>query len=293
MSQELNEWKNGGKSIDFRGMEVFCRATSGGEPILLIHGYPYNSYDWHRVWRLFPSDLSPLAFDLPGLGFSSKPRDIVYDFDLWSDAAGRVASEFGVRECHVVAHDLGDSVAQELLARHEEGSLGFGIKSLALLNGGLFPDVYRPRLIQRLLSKSPEPIGRFVSRNLPRTAVERATLEVFGERVRPDAELLDDFWEILNHNEGKAITHLIGRAVFLKDLYQDRWLGAMRRTSVPFCFINGPADPNSGMHMARRFAELFPTSQLILLADDIGHWPQLEDPDGVATAIREFVAKIG
>lgn len=41
-----------------------------------------------------------------------------------------------VDKVHILAHDYGDSVAQELLARHNEGSLPFKLLSVCLTNGG-------------------------------------------------------------------------------------------------------------------------------------------------------------
>ena len=53
--------------------------------------------------------------------------------------------------------------------------------------------------------------------------------------------------------------------------------------------IDGPCDPNSGRHMAERYAELIPDADVVLLDDEIGHWPQIEDPQGVLTHFLEFV----
>ena len=53
--------------------------------------------------------------------------------------------------------------------------------------------------------------------------------------------------------------------------------------------IDGPCDPNSGRHMAERYAELVPDADVVFLDEDIGHWPQIEDPQGVLTHFLEFV----
>ena len=62
---------------------------------------------------------------------------------------------------HVLAHDYGDTVTQELLARYDErqltGGAGPELASVCLLNGGLFPEVHRALLAQRLLLS---PLGR-------------------------------------------------------------------------------------------------------------------------------------
>jgi pimeloyl-ACP methyl ester carboxylesterase len=57
---------------------------------------------------------------------------------------------------------------------------------------------------------------------------------------------------------------------------------ARRETKVPVRLIDGPVDPNSGAHMARRYAEAIPNADVVMLADDIGHWPQLEAPEARA-----------
>jgi pimeloyl-ACP methyl ester carboxylesterase len=35
--------------------------------------------------------------------------------------------------------------------------------------------------------------------------------------------------------------------------------------------------------MARRYAEVIPNADVVMLADDIGHWPQIEAPADVLT----------
>ena len=49
-------------------------------------------------------------------------------------------AHMGVSEVHVLAHDYGDTVGQELLARHNErakaGDSALSLKSICFLNGG-------------------------------------------------------------------------------------------------------------------------------------------------------------
>jgi len=41
--------------------------------------------------------------------------------------------------------------------------------------------------------------------------------------------------------------------------------------------------------MADRYAELIPDADVVLLDEAIGHWPQVEDPQGVLTHFLEFI----
>jgi len=85
---------------------------------------------------------SVVAPDLIGFGWSDKPR--AYDYSIIDQATlcEGLLRELGAERVHVLAHDYGDSVAQELLARHEErDSRGTpALQSVCFLNGGLFPE---------------------------------------------------------------------------------------------------------------------------------------------------------
>ena len=66
----------------------------------------------------------------------------------------------------------------------------------------------------------------------------------------------------------------------------------MRQTDVPMRLIDGPADPNSGRHMAQRYLEVIPNPDVVMLDDNIGHWPQIEAPDAVLENFLAFVDRV-
>jgi pimeloyl-ACP methyl ester carboxylesterase len=289
MTQRIQEWLSAGAHLEFEGLQIFYQAHGNGPDLLLLHGYPYNSYDFHLVMPELAKNHRVVLFDFPGMGFSDKPKQRDYTFSFFAQVVNAVARHLGIREASILAHDLGVSVAQELLARENENS--FKLRSVAFANGGLFTDVYRPRLIQRVLSQSPDWLGALLSRRIGRGAVERPVVSLFGPQTKPSRNLLDDYWDILNYNDGKAIAYRIGRMVFEKEKHQQRWHRAMRETRTPLCYICGPADPNSGAHMAHRFAEVLPESRVYLLSEKIGHWPQIEAPGEVLQAYEDFITR--
>ncbi len=50
MDPELARWLATGKYFDYLGFDIFYRLEGSGPPLLLIHGYPFNSYDWAPIW---------------------------------------------------------------------------------------------------------------------------------------------------------------------------------------------------------------------------------------------------
>ena len=56
-----------------------------------------------------------------GFGFSDKPRGLTpspYSIYTYADVVESLLEHLDVSAVHVLAHDIGDTVAQELLARH-------------------------------------------------------------------------------------------------------------------------------------------------------------------------------
>jgi pimeloyl-ACP methyl ester carboxylesterase len=288
VNKELNNWKYKGQYLRYNSLEIFYIKEGKGPCLLIFHGYPYSSFDFAPVWNELTNDFTVLTADMPGMGFSDKPHHHNYSFSEMADMYTGLLKDLNISEVHILSHDLGNSVVQELIARSNEQRNSFKINSIAFLNGGLFTDVYKPRLIQILLSKSPKPFGRLLSKLMTKKMVSKATAEVFGKHTKPSSELLEQFWEILNYKSGKSIAYLLGRLVFEKDVHRHRWIAAMQHTSIPMCFINGPADPNSGKHMAKRYRELIPNAKVVLLNEHIGHWPQIEAPGEVLAAFYKF-----
>lgn len=280
----VEDWAASGEIIRWRGHRVFVRATGAGEPLLLIHGFPTASWDWHRLETALAGQYRLIMFDLLGFGLSDKPVDGDYRIAAQADLAEAVIAHFGVSDCCVLAHDYGDTVAQELLARQSEGSR-WTLRQLALLNGGLFPETHRPRLIQRLLAS---PMGGLIARltNYPRFA---ANMRRICRQPWSDAELAA-LWSLLQRQHGlRVMPKLIGYMAERRR-HRERWVGALVRSAIPIRLINGLDDPISGAHMVQRYRELVPNPDVVELTD-VGHYPQLEAPTAVATALQAFLRR--
>ena len=299
MDARLEEWRSQGESFDYLGFEVFYRLEGTrrrrigrGPVLLLVHGYPFSSFDWAEIWPALTERFTVIAPDMLGMGFSAKPAEYDYSVHDHADMHEALLAHLDVTECHILAHDVGDSVVQEMLARREErddAARPYEINSITWLNGGMFIEAYRPRFMQRLTARTRvgDLFGSFPSVFLHDRVVRPAINEVFGPNTKPSEEQWGRFSEVLTYNDGRRVMHKVGRFVDDRVHNRNRWVAAMRSTSVPMRLIDGPCDPNSGRHMAERYAELVPDADVVLLGDEIGHWPQIEDPEGV---LRHFFA---
>jgi pimeloyl-ACP methyl ester carboxylesterase len=253
-----------------------------------VHGFPTASWDWHRVWPELSAGRRLVAPDMIGFGFSAKPQDYHYSIFDQADLHEALLAALGIDEVDILAHDYGDTVTQELLARFEDraagGTKGLRIRSIVLLNGGLFPEVHRARFIQKLLAT---PLGPLLSKLSNERAFGRSFAPIFGRDTRPTPSELADYWKLVSYHDGHLISYKIIRYIEERRRNRARWVGALQNSQIPLRFVNGPDDPVSGAHMATRYREVVPNADVVLLPR-IGHYPQVEDPDGVVRSVLDW-----
>ena len=223
-----------------------------------------------------------LTFDLLGFGDSDKPSGHDWSAFEQADIVEALWRHFGVNETRVVAHDVGMTVALELLARQADGKLGVTMSDYTLLNGGVYTGFHRPRPIQVWLQRPV--IGALIAQMLSEARFGPALAEIFGPDHQPTAEELHQHWESVARRSGSKNYHRLIKYIPERRANKDRWESAVERSTTPIRFVWGMADPVSGAHMAEVIKERRPGADIVELAD-VGHYPQLEAPDRVAAAI--------
>lgn len=293
MSISVDNWQGRGRSYQHGNHPVFYVDEGQGDVLLLVHGFPTSSWDWAPVWPGLVSRFRCIAPDMMGFGFTAKPRNYHYSILDQADLHEGLLSTLGINRVHVLAHDYGDTVAQELLARflerEKKGDSSLQLDSICFLNGGLFPETHRARLVQKLLNS---PLGPVLSRLMSRRTFHRSFAAVFGQDTQPEEAELDAFWALVSREGGARISHKLIRYINERRQYRERWVGALQQSTIPLKLINGPADPVSGRHMAERYLELVPNPDVTLLSDGIGHYPQVEDSEGTLAACMAFFSRV-
>ncbi|MDG9884891.1 alpha/beta hydrolase [Pseudomonas putida CSV86] len=276
-------WRTRSLGYTFRGQSIRYWTAGQGEPLLLIHGFPTASWDWHYLWQPLAQRFRVVACDMLGFGDSAKPPGHRYSLLEQADLQQALLEHLHIHEpVHVLAHDYGGSVAQELLARHHEGQ--GRIASCAFLNAGLFPECHRPLLLQRLLISR---LGWLVARVFDRDDLVRNAGQIYGPGTQPSESALDDCWSLIVANRGNRILHRLSEYLIEHQAHRQRWVGALQNASLPLRFINGAADPLSGAHMVERYEELIPEPDTVLL-HGIGHYPHTESPAQVLRHYLDF-----
>jgi pimeloyl-ACP methyl ester carboxylesterase len=285
VADSLELWRRKGVSFTHGGHDIFVRR--GGDPrapvLVLIHGFPTASWDFAPLWDALVARWRVLTLDLLGFGLSAKPPGHACSIGDQADLIQAFLRAEGVTEYHVLAHDYGDTVAQELLAR---GGTDPDLRSVCLLNGGIFPEAHRPLLIQRLLSS---PAGPLVARLSTRATFAASMRRIFGPNRPPTPAELDGWWALVTHGNGRATLAGVSRYRLERRRLRARWVGALQTTPIPLRLIVGMADPIAGTSVAARYRQLVAHADVVELAG-VGHYPQVEAPERVIEAYEAFRA---
>src|SRR5215213_4722953 len=236
----LKDWKESGKYFDGDRLPVFYHLTERREEVLLcLHGFPASSFDYHKIWDALAEEFAVLSFDMIGYGFSAKPLDFDYTTFRQVDILQKLLDFLEIKRVHILAHDYGNTITQELLARAEEGRLNFSIETICMLNGALFPETHRPIMAQKLLIS---PLGFLFGKLISDTVFKKSLASVFGSQTQPTAEELEDFATLFKAGGGKRIAHKLIRYMTERAKYRARWVGALAEMRQPFRMINGLED---------------------------------------------------
>jgi pimeloyl-ACP methyl ester carboxylesterase len=284
LSERVERWRSAGDLEEVDGRSLFVRRRPGELPLLLLlHGFPSSSFDWRALLEAEQRH-AVLALDFLGFGLSEKPRDHVYSLSWQADAVVELLRREGSPPAFVVGHDMGTSVATELMARDLAGDLGdVRLTGALLFNGSILLDRASLTVGQRLLRSRVGPLAA-------RLTNERSFRRQFGALFSPDHPLSDeeaaDQWALFAHDGGARLAHRLIHYLDERERLTDRWHGAFRDWPKPLSLAWGLHDPVATVAVLEGLRELRPGVAVAELPD-LGHYPQVEDPARIAAAITE------
>lgn len=247
------------------------------EAVVFLHGSPGSSRDWEVFIRAVGKFGRAVALDMPGFGKADKPDHFEYSVVGYAQHLDGCLTELGIRRTHLVLHDFGGPWGLAWAAAHSEA-----FASAVLINTGIWTD-YRWHVFARIW----------------RTAilgeVFMATVTRFGFRVgmqfrnppRLPRQFVDRLFDDYDRGTRMAILKLYRATDDPSQLGHDL-ARALRPLQRPALVLWGTRDPYLPVWLAERQRAAFPAARVILL-ENSGHWPMVDDPAGVRTALLPFI----
>ncbi|MBL8677976.1 MAG: alpha/beta hydrolase [Myxococcales bacterium] len=288
-SQWVERWRARGRTVRVGPHEVFVVDEGEGPCVLVLHGFPTSGYDWSAVLPELTKRRRVIVADMPGYGLSSKPEAYSYSLEAQADVMLELWAKLGVSKGHLVAHDMGTSVACAMLARREKSALPVAFESVTLSNGSVFIEMAKLTPSQRLL-RHPV-LGPLFASAGSRAVFGLQLRRIFGRAGSVPAEELDAMWELLCAGDGRKRLPAIIR--YIDERYEKAgvWLPPLGRLELPSLILWGERDPVAVMAIGERLAREIPGAELVRL-DRVGHYPMVEDPGRFASALNAFFARV-
>ncbi len=282
----VEAWRAGGRFLRTLDGQVFL--TEIGEandaaPIVLLHGFPTSSWDFAPLMQILGKRRRVVAFDFLGFGLSDKPPGFGYALHEQTDVALAVLRELGITRAHVVAHDMGTSVATELCARRERGLLPVKLETLTLMNGSVHVELASLTFGQRLLRT---PLAPLFARLSGERGFEAQFRRIFAKQ--PTALEVAVMWQLVAREGGAGLMPKLIGYVDERHRYPARWIGALERLDLPTLIAWGRRDPVAVFAIAEQLAREIRGARAVTW-DELGHYPQVEDPARVARTIESFL----
>lgn len=261
-----------------------------GPAVVLLHGFPDNRHLYDRLVPCLNPPRRVVTFDFLGWGASDKPAGYRYSADSQLQELDAVITRLGLGSVVLTAHDASGPPAIDWALAHPDR-----VAALVLLNTyyGTMAGLRPPEAIWLFSTPVVRGVARRVSR-LGGGLVFRAMYRWQVGRFFRDAAVRQRYLPLLYRQfETEPTAH---RAFFalnedLRPTLADRALrGAdLRAFRRPVRIVFGAADPYLNVRVARGFHELFPGSDLQLLAG-AGHFVQMDEPEAVARLILTAAA---
>jgi pimeloyl-ACP methyl ester carboxylesterase len=252
--------------------------------VVLIHGMVNSSRHWEQVALHLADDHLVIAPDLIGHGDSATPRG---DYSMGAHAAfiRDVLAVLGIERATIVGHSLGGGVAMQFFYQFPQY-----VERLVLISSGGLGHEVSPLLRSAAL---PGVSGLLALGSHPRMlgAIWRA-----GERLRESGMQTGVYMQAI----ARALRPLErrgARGAFLHTLRSVIDVRGQRVSAtdrlyllerMPTLIVWGERDRTIPLAHGRMTHEAVPHSSFVTLPR-AAHFPHLEDPEGLATALREFI----
>ena len=292
----LAKWRSEGETVELMGRQIWYHDSGPktDDAVFIVHGYPGSSWDFQGVVDRIGTGTRTVVMDMVGFGLSDKPLDGDYQSNftlvLQADLYDALAAHLGLKTIILLAHDMGQTVGLELMARFEENRTPFRIRHAILLDGSTLVDMVVPTEFQKQALAAP-------STALPDDMAWDDIYNIFPESYATESRARDDFDELVTCQAHQIyINHgsrTIGGIVhYLKE--RQEGFGRWSRTfftfqKAPLTVIWGEQDPVAVIAMADRVKSERPYTDLYKYPD-CGHWPSIEYPDRIGDAI---IARLG
>jgi pimeloyl-ACP methyl ester carboxylesterase len=273
--------------VDFGG-------PAGVPPIVMVHGLGGSHLNWVRIARPLTERNRVIAIDLPGFGFSPAAGRRT-SIEANTKVLDRFINETLGSPVILMGNSMGGAITILESAASPQAVAAVVLVDPALPRPAEVPD---PQVAAQFLMYAFPGVGEVfldISRRsrTDREFVERVVNLCFADPRRSSPEVMDAATELVAQRRRlmpsqDAAFLQAARSVVRAGLRPRHFKNAMRSLVQPVLLIHGDGDRLVPVAAARIAAAANPKWDTEIL-HDVGHTPQLENPDAVIHAVSRWL----
>lgn len=253
-------------------LQVEFYGPENGPPIILTHGWGYNSTEWYYLKRQLSPHFRLIVWDLPGLGLSKGPANNDYSPEKFAHDLEAVLSLAGGQPAILLGHSIGGMITLTF-ARLFPEALGTRVAGLGLVHttytnpirttsmASLYTALEKPVIVPLLhLTIWLSPLVRLMSW----LSYFNGTAHLFNKWGGFAGTETWDQVDFVAKYQLQAPPAVVARGL-LGLLHYDA-TETLKRINIPTLVVPGDQDPICRPEASQRIAQEVPTAQLVPLA---------------------------
>lgn len=260
--------------------------TAGqGEPLVLLHGIPQTSHEWRHVIPLLADRFRIIAPDLRGLGDSSRATGGFDKKTVAADVWKLLNEHLGIDRFCLVGHDWGGPTAFALACAHQDAVRRLAILDVAIPGDGADFSQGGRRWHHALFRTPHFPEALFHERE---HLIINWLFENYGylPNCIPEADRAE---YLRTYSKPGAMSAMFGYYRALpEDAETNRaFIARNGKLRIPVLALGGDKSFGRGIETLESLQRVADDVRGGLIPDS-GHWVTEEQPEFVASALRQF-----
>lgn len=271
---------------------LFYEVVGSGDPIFVVHGGPGLDHRYLRPGLdVLAASHALVYYDQRGTGRSDVPlNEATINLDAFVQDIEELRQALGYERITVLGHSFGGLVALAYTRAHPDAVQALVLMDTAEPGSRFAAATARRQAAARTAADSAEIAEAMASPGF--AARDRGTMSrIYRAAYRGTLHVPDRVNELdlelsaRTAKNGPEVARLLGTSMGKVD-----WWDSLGDVTVPVLVVHGRYEP-APLAMAKALAEAFPRGRFVPL--DSGHFPYIEDPQGLAEAVSGFLAGPG
>jgi pimeloyl-ACP methyl ester carboxylesterase len=256
--------------------EIFYETAGTGTPLVLIHGHPFDHTMWSPQFEAFSAQYRVITPDLRGYGKSSMPDSGPTRFEDYATDILLLLNRLKISSYHLAGLSMGGQIIMEMFRQAPA-------KVKTLIFADTFAGLDTPEAKQA---------RNDMANRLEKEGMDSYANELIYKMIKPGhvssmPQVADHVLKMMKATSPKAAASALRARSERIDYLNE----VLPQINVPTMVIVGRDDEFTPVAKAVEIRDSLQNCKLVII-EDAGHMPNLEQPEKFNTAVLNFLAGI-